>query len=63
MNNLLKVNFSLMKYRFDVKCCMVMSVVLGIIYPVLGKLNDNLTWFDMFEMGIMMIMIVIMMMI
>lgn len=57
MNKLLKVNFSLMKYRFDVKCCMVMGVVLGIIYPVLGKLNDNLTWFDMFEMGIMMIML------
>lgn len=56
MNKLLKVNISLIKYRFDIKCCIVLGAVLGVVEAVASHLKDNLTWFGMFEMGVLMVM-------
>ncbi|SHM49998.1 ABC transporter permease [Ruminococcus flavefaciens] len=56
MSKLLKVNISLMKYRSDVKICIVLGAILGVVEAVSCHMKGNLTWFDMFEMSVLMVM-------
>ena len=57
MNKLLRVNLKLMVRRKDTRLCAGLSVVLAVLGALVSKLNGNMTWYDMFEFPLILVMI------
>ena len=57
MNKLLRVNLKLMVRRNDTRLCIALSVILAVLGALVSKLNGNMTWYDMFEFPLILVMI------